>query len=204
MKLLREKMKKWEVSLTTFWNVPYFILFYIGGAYFCCIGSKFGFLSFSTLCPSPKFSTAMSLYRSLFLGDANIGRFWQAFQSSRPQLRNSQYKSVVCLDTLDTALEAVTDELDFVVLSVLTSLILDEGSGADIRGTVTNIVDAAKKRVVAAARKSSRCEVCEFADYWLIVVFSMLILMFCRKFFCYVLSCLMCCYMVDLCALCFS
>ena len=101
----------------------------------------------------------MGIYRCLFLGDANVGRFWPSVQGSRSQLRSAQYRSVSCLDTLESALSSVTHEYDYVVVSALTSMILEEGSPLDIRRTVSNIVDGAKRRLTAAAKRSLRCEV---------------------------------------------
>ena len=101
----------------------------------------------------------MGIYRCLYLGDANVGRFWQTVQGSRTQLQSAQYRAVSCLDSLETALSTVTDELDYVVVSSLTAMILEEGNSLDIRGSVSNIVDGARRRLTAAAARSLRCEV---------------------------------------------
>ena len=103
-------------------------------------------------------------YRRLIIGDVNVGRFWQAAQSARPQLRDVQLRNTFCLDTLEASLDGVTDELDLVILSVLTSLIVDEGSAADVSGSTSNIIDQALRRVIGCARKSKRCEVLSFVE----------------------------------------
>ena len=107
-------------------------------------------------------------HRVLVLGDANVGRHWQAFQGCRPQLQGVPFRSVSCLDTFDTAMSSVTDELDYVLISVLTSMLLDEGSAQDVRGSCTNILGLVAKRLVAVAKKSSRVEVCliEIAPFY--------------------------------------
>ena len=96
-------------------------------------------------------------YKRLILGDANIVRFWQT--STSTLVAGVPMKAVSCLDTLESALGSVTDELDYVALSFLTSLVLEEGSSVDVKGSCSNIIEAAVKFVSAAAKKSSRVEV---------------------------------------------
>ena len=97
-------------------------------------------------------------YKRLILGDANIVRFWQT--STSVLVAGVPMKAVSCLDTLESSLGTVSDELDFVALSFLTSLIIEEGSPSDVKGSCANIVEAAVKLVSASARKSARVEVC--------------------------------------------
>ena len=98
-------------------------------------------------------------YKRLIVGDAGIVRTWQAAQVSRPQLVGVPLKSATCLDTLTSALSDVTDEYDFVIVSMLTSLLLEEGSAVDARRSCANIMADVFRIVVGAAKKSSRVEV---------------------------------------------
>ena len=69
-------------------------------------------------------------YTRLLIGDSNVGRFWASAQTARPQLVGVPFKSATCLDTFSSALSDVTDALDFVMVSVLTGLLIDEGSAS--------------------------------------------------------------------------
>ena len=70
----------------------------------------------------------MTGYRRLLLGDANLVRFWQAAQSARPQLKDVPIKSASCLYTLESGLELVSDEFDYIIISMMTSVIIDDAS----------------------------------------------------------------------------
>ena len=98
-------------------------------------------------------------YQFVIVGDANVVRFWEAAQVARPQLVGVGLKPASCFDTLSSALADVNDGLDFVVVSVLTSLLVDEASGTDVKGSSSNILSGAVKVVCAAAKKSGRVEV---------------------------------------------
>ena len=98
-------------------------------------------------------------YSRLILGDSNIVRFWQAAQQARPQLVGVPLKPVSCHDTLTSALSSITDELDYVIVSVLTSFLIEEGSTVDCRKTCFNVIEMVVKGVSCAARKSKRVEV---------------------------------------------
>ena len=98
-------------------------------------------------------------YRRLLVGDVAVARFWQAAQSARPQLREVHFRNAVCLETLESSLESVTDAYDLAIFSAMTSLIVEEGSAIDVPGSVRNILDQAFKRVIGCAKKSKRCEV---------------------------------------------
>ena len=98
-------------------------------------------------------------YKSLLIGDANVVRFWQASQTARPQLLGVPLRSVTCVDTLESALGSVTDEYDFVLVSVATSFLLEEGSCTEVRVSSTNILTDLTRRVSAAAKKSPRAQV---------------------------------------------
>ena len=99
-------------------------------------------------------------YSRLIIGDANVARFWQAAQLARPQLVGVPMRSVSCHDMLASAMEAITDELDYVLVSVLTSFLIEEGSSVDVRSTSFNVMESVVKSLQAAAKKSKRVEVC--------------------------------------------
>ena len=98
-------------------------------------------------------------YKILILGDANIVRFWDASQVARPQLLGVSLKPVSCFDTLTSALSIITDETDLVLLSFLTSFLLEEASAVEVRSTCTTIITDVVKRLVPVAKKSSKVEV---------------------------------------------
>ena len=98
-------------------------------------------------------------YSRLFIGDANVARFWQASQLARPQLVGVPLRTAACLDTLATSLSEINDSLDYVIVSVATSLIIDEASEADVKGSCLNIFEAFIKHLTRAAKKSARVEV---------------------------------------------
>ena len=97
-------------------------------------------------------------YSRLIIGDANVARFWQASQLARPQLVGVPLKTAACLDTLASSLSEVNDTFDYVIVSVLTTLVLDEASSTDIRASCQNIFDASIKHLMSAAKKSQRVE----------------------------------------------
>ena len=99
-------------------------------------------------------------YNRLLIGDSGLARFWQATQAARPkELAGVPFRSASCLDTLTTGLSGVTDELDYVLVSVLTGLIVEEASAADVSGSSRNIIDDVLRVVSGTGKKSSRVEV---------------------------------------------
>ena len=111
----------------------------------------------------------MTGYKRLIIGDGNVVRFWQAAQISRKELLGVRLHHVSCMDTLDSSLGEITDEFDYVLVSVLTSLVLDEVSSSDIRKSGTNLFGDVTRRIAAAAKKSSRAQVCalSYCFLWL-------------------------------------
>ena len=61
----------------------------------------------------------------LLIGDNNLSKFWPAFQFARPSLKHSVLVTATDLDGLDHALSK-TEEREQVIVSVLTSVLLDE------------------------------------------------------------------------------
>ena len=99
------------------------------------------------------------VYTLLIIADDNVVRFWPACQLSRPQLVGVELKSVLCFDTLQSALDEVTDRLDYVLVSMLTGFLIDEGSASDVKGSCMNVLDSVLRPVYTAAKKSSNVQV---------------------------------------------
>ena len=110
-------------------------------------------------------------YHRLVVGDVNVVRFWQAAQLARPQLVGVPLKTVGCVDTLSSALAEVNDALDYVVVSVATTLLLEEATSVDVRGSSLNVFESLVKHITAAAKKSSRVEVFVVFGDWLLGIF---------------------------------
>ena len=98
-------------------------------------------------------------YTRLIVGDANVARFWQASQLARPQLVGTPLKTANCLDTLVSALSDVTDALDYVVVSVSTSLLLEEATSADVQVSSLNVLQSMMQHIEASAKRAQRVEV---------------------------------------------
>ena len=101
-------------------------------------------------------------YQRLIVGDANVARFWQASQTARPQLLGVLLKPVSCFDTLTSALDTITDELDYAIISVLTGLLIEEGSANDVLSTSSSVLESVVKRVCGRADRAQRVEVIFF------------------------------------------
>ena len=98
-------------------------------------------------------------YQLIILGDANIARFWEDAQITRHQLVGAVFKPVSCLDTLTSALSEVNDGFDFVIVSILTTMLLEEGSASDLSSSCHNVVRDVVKRLCLSAKKSAKVEV---------------------------------------------
>ena len=99
-------------------------------------------------------------YQRLIVGDSTIVRFWQAAQLARPQLVGVALKPASCLDTLSSGLSDVTDELDYVVVSMLTSYLTEEASGIDVRASTLSLISDVVRVISATAKRAPRVEVC--------------------------------------------
>ena len=100
----------------------------------------------------------MSISR-LIIGDSSIARFWSAAQLSRRELSTVSMKEASCLETLASALSEVTDSLDFVLVAILSDMIIEEASAADVTASCNNIITEVMKSIARAARKSSNVQV---------------------------------------------
>ena len=126
-------------------------------------------------------------YSMLIIADGNVTRFWDSAQLSRPQLTGVTLKPVSCTDTLANSLSEVNDGFDFTIISVLTTLLLEEASAADLRGASLNICHDVVRRVSAAAKRASKVEVRVIFKYFYFNEFNVLFLisdmLFVRPFF---------------------
>ena len=78
---------------------------------------------------------------------------------ARPQLMGDTLKPISYYDTLEAALALVSDELDYVLVSTLTTFLLDEMSHSDVKVSSYNIIEGLVKRLVATSKRAPRVEV---------------------------------------------
>ena len=94
----------------------------------------------------------------LLIGDNNLSRFWAAYSFARPGLKSSTLVTATDLDTLDHALTQIEDK-DVVIVSVLTSILLDEVNVAEIDVSALNICSEVVSRLVGLCPQSPSCQV---------------------------------------------
>ena len=97
-------------------------------------------------------------YKRLIFCDANVGKLWQQMQSVRPELHEVSFRSASCLNTLFTALGVVSDQNDFVIVSEMTSLLIDEASFDEIKGSSMNVLEADAMDITSFAKRSPLCK----------------------------------------------
>ena len=98
----------------------------------------------------------------MLIGDNNVSKFWGAYQFSRPSLKSSVLVTATDLDTLDHALTQ-TDEKDQVIVSVLTSLLLEEINQLEVASSAFNVCDQVVTRLAGICPRSPSCQVrCPF------------------------------------------
>ena len=98
----------------------------------------------------------------LLIGDNNLTRFWPAFQFGRPGLAGATLITSTDLDTFDTALTQIEDK-DQVIVSVLTSILLDEINTTEIDVSSLNICSEVVSRLVGFCPQMPSCQVrCRF------------------------------------------
>ena len=103
------------------------------------------------------------------IGDANLDRFWPESQLARPQLVGVPFKHVSCLDTLGSALSDLNDSFEYALISVLTSMLIEEGSAADVSGSSFNITRDVVKLVRSAAKRAPKLEVMRSNLAWIVL-----------------------------------
>ena len=133
----------------------------------CCVLCFF----FRTCFPSlilllaevPRFFKVVIMSR-LLIGDNNLSRFWAAFQFARPNMKSSSLLTATDLDTLDHALSKVDDH-EQVIISVLTSMVMDEINQLDVENSAFSIFDQAVTRLVGLCPQHPTCQVCLCPDF---------------------------------------
>lgn len=94
----------------------------------------------------------------LLIGDNNLSRFWPAYQFSRPALKTTQVFTATDLDTLDHGLSQI-DEKDVVIVSVLTSILIEEVNQLEVESSASNVCDQAVSRLLGLCPRTPGCQV---------------------------------------------
>ena len=94
----------------------------------------------------------------LLIGDNNLTRFWAAFQHTRPALKHSQLVTATDLDALDSDLSQ-SDEREQVIISVLTSILLDEVNQLEVESSAFSICEQALARLIGLCPQRPTCQV---------------------------------------------
>ena len=97
----------------------------------------------------------------LLIGDNNLTKFWPAQQFGRPNLKGSMLVTATDLDTLDHALTQF-DERDQVIVSVLTSILIDEVNSLEVAGSSFNVYSEVVSRLAGMGPRSPSCQVHSF------------------------------------------
>ena len=97
----------------------------------------------------------------MLIGDNNLSKFWPAYQVSRPSLKHVSMLTATDFDTFDHALTQV-DEKEQVIVSVLTSLLIDEVNQLEVENSAFNVCEQAVSRLVGICPRSPSCRVCVF------------------------------------------
>ena len=105
-----------------------------------------------------QFRTFCKMVSRLLIGDNNLTKFWTAYQVSRPGLKMASHLTATDFDTFDHALSQ-SDEKEQVIVSVLTSLLLEETNQNEIGSSASNIFDQALTRLVGLCPRSPACQV---------------------------------------------
>ena len=94
----------------------------------------------------------------LLIGDNNLSKFWPTYQFSRPSLKLSTLVTATDLDALDSALTQV-EEKDQVIVSVLTSVLIDEVNQTEVGSSAFNVCEQAVSRLVGLCPTIPSCQV---------------------------------------------
>ena len=137
---------------------------------------------FSFLFPSGPFFDIRKLVPDkmvsrLLVGDNNLSKFWPAYQFARPNLKHSSLVTATDLDGLDHALSQV-DERDQVIVSVLTSILMEEVSQVDVESSAFNICEQAVSRIIGLCPRSPSCQVYFVFMFSLLSSFNLLFLLY--------------------------
>ena len=94
----------------------------------------------------------------LLIGDNNLSRFWASVQFARPSLKSSVLVTATDLDALDHALTKVEDR-EQVIVSVLTSILMEEINQEEVGSSAFNVCEAAVSRLVGICPQNPSCQV---------------------------------------------
>ena len=94
----------------------------------------------------------------LLIGDNNLSRFWPAYQFSRPALKTAVLITATDLDALDHAL-AQSEDKNVVIISVLTSILIDEVNQLEVESSAQNVCDQALTRLLGMCPHSQSTQV---------------------------------------------
>ena len=94
----------------------------------------------------------------LLIGDNNLSKFWPAFQFARPSLKHSVLVTATDLDGLDHALSK-TEEREQVIVSVLTSVLLDEINQDEVGSSAFNVCEQVVTRLLGLCPSVPSCQV---------------------------------------------
>ena len=86
----------------------------------------------------------------LLIGDNNLSRYWPAYQFSRPSLKAATMLTATDFDTFDHAL-AQAEEREQVLVSVLTSLLIEEVNQHEVESSAFNVCEQAIARLVSGS-----------------------------------------------------
>ena len=100
----------------------------------------------------------------LLIGDNNLSKFWPSVQFSRPTLKQSVLVTATDLDTLDHALSQVEDR-EQVIISVLTSIVMDEVNQLEIDSSAFNVFEQALSRLVGLCPQTPTCQVVSLLSF---------------------------------------
>ena len=100
----------------------------------------------------------------LLIGDNNLSKFWPAYQFSKPAFKSSVLVTATDLDALDSALTQVEDR-DQVIVSVLTSILMEEVNQAEISSSAFNVCEQAVTRLLGICPQIPSCQVLSFTSF---------------------------------------
>ena len=134
-----------------------------------CISSFFKFvvvLSESIVFPFPNFFVISNpelfwlskMVSRLLIGDNNLSRFWPSYQFSRSSLKGVVLCTATDLDTFDHGLSQVEDR-DVVIISVLTSILLEEVNQLEVESSAANICEQSLSRLFGLCPTIPGCQV---------------------------------------------
>ena len=94
----------------------------------------------------------------LLIGDNNLSKFWPAYQFGKPALKSVLLVTATDFDTIDNALSQ-SDDKDQVIVSVLTTLLIEELNQLELTSSASNILDQLLSRLLGLCPRSPSCQV---------------------------------------------